>query len=852
MTLETLLKVILFVFFFMISGSRPVTGQNMLDRITESPVITLKDRNVDILSARQQVGCDETLDGMLIQDNEGLSGINEAGPASPNMSSGDSLNSGSDRVVLPMNSDSEDSSVHPHFSDCSNGVSFSNESSSATVSSSELSSGAASMRVESTSSSCMAHSVCDSSPRVTLDQLSSVKNRERFSDTSSCNPISSEEEMLEITVSKKCESGDVDRREDYAAKNEEIGQVSESSGYVSDGPGKPPHLKMKGAASDAKDVVDCGPCSPDRVQERARSQHVPGLMQDVLPDGDISVKQNGSGAFSGTTMDTTVEQLVSDVSTQSKQWEHLGARPRDRPPVKMPPPPEPSLIDLVPQEVTVASGLANAFLARHSQDQSLHESLCQVKLLSAETSSQGASYMDSTKHTGEPNKAKPYLGDCQVVPRPDVDSGWMLPPPVPGYDSYNAVGGYAYNTRLNTQLSGHVGPLSSYLTGGTSNFPSSSAVNSSNDNLFRTDFALSGREPYLPFYGQLDPGLNTSVPGDQRMHSGMTVSHLANGSLMGATGPQLTLPVHGLQRYSGPGEYTTRMASEREKTNLAWKANSRQTSVGNMAHADVGSSGLPAPSIVTRSNGADNRHVSEAESRRTRQYEQGTGRSNVLNTCGDRVVSGANRDVDNTHTEAALLSGVSRDTRLVASGNEHLNLEPVGAEASFISANTGVSMLNRDFGTDSVESTDNSLLALEQRVEEACALVERVLREREEREQFGREIERKEREIRERRARKKREREAREQEEASRWPQQQEAITGRSQWLCEHYQRHCRVRFPCCSYFYPCHRCHNNSKACKNEEAKACHATHLKCSFCQHEQQVSVFNLVTFRFEYEF
>ena len=822
----------------MTSGSHPATGQKMLDKITELPVIPLKDRNQD----QQQVGCDETLDGMLIQDNEGLSGINEAGPASPNMSCKNTLNSGSDMVVLPMNSDTEDSSVHPHFPDSSIGASFSNESSSATVSSSELSSGAESIKVESTSSSCMAHSVCDSSPRVTLDQLSSVKNRERFSDTSSCNPISSEEEMLEITVSKKCESGDVDRREDYAAKNEEIGQVSESSGYVSDGPGKPPHLKMKGAASDAKDVVDCGPRSPDRVQERARSQHVPGLMQDVLPDGDISVEQNGSGAFSGTKMDTTVEQLVSDVSTQSKQWEHLGARPRDRPPVKMSPPPEPSLIDLVPQEVTVASGLANAFLARHSQDQSLHESLCQVKLLSAETSSQGASYMDSTKHTGEPNKAKPYLGDCQVVPRPDVDSGWMFPPPVPGggYDSYNAVGGYAYNTRLNTHLSGHVGPLSSYLTGGTSNFPSSSAFNSSNDNLFRSDFALSAREPYLPFYGQLDPGLNTSVPGDQRLHSGMTVSHLANGSLMGATGPQLTPPLHGLQRYSDPSDNASRMASEREKTNLAWKANSRQTSVGHTAQADVGSSGLPAPSKVTRSNGADNRHVSEAESRRTRHYEQGTGRSNVLNTCGDRIVSGANRDGDNTHTEAVLLSAGSRGTRLVASGNEHSNLEPRGAEASLI-PNTGGSMLNRDFGTDSVESTDNSLLALEQRVEEACALVERVLREREEREQFGKEIERKEREIRERRARMKREREAREQEEASRWPQQQEAITGRSQWLCEHYQRHCRVRFPCCSYFYPCHRCHNNSKACKNEEAKACHATHLKCSFCQREQEVSMF-----------
>ena len=123
---------------------------------------------------------------------------------------------------------------------------------------------------------------------------------------------------------------------------------------------------------------------------------------------------------------------------------------------------------------------------------------------------------------------------------------------------------------------------------------------------------------------------------------------------------------------------------------------------------------------------------------------------------------------------------------------------------------------------------DTSSLALKQLVEEVCALVESILGEREERE------------IREQRALKKREREAREQEEASRWPQQQEAITARSQWLCEHYQRHCRVRIPCCSQFHLCHRCHHNSKACDNEEGKASHATdHLKCSFHHHEQKTT-------------
>ena len=138
---------------------------------------------------------------------------------------------------------------------------------------------------------------------------------------------------------------------------------------------------------------------------------------------------------------------------------------------------------------------------------------------------------------------------------------------------------------------------------------------------------------------------------------------------------------------------------------------------------------------------------------------------------------------------------------------------------------------NRGFGqTFSVQFTDNSSLALKQRVEEVCALVQRVLGEREVR---G---------IREQRALKKREREAREIEEASRWPKQQEAITDRSQWLCEHCQRHCRVRFPYCSQFHSCHRCYHNSKACNDEEDMASHVSdHLiiKCSFCQHEQETT-------------
>ena len=113
------------------------------------------------------------------------------------------------------------------------------------------------------------------------------------------------------------------------------------------------------------------------------------------------------------------------------------------------------------------------------------------------------------------------------------------------------------------------------------------------------------------------------------------------------------------------------------------------------------------------------------------------------------------------------------------------------------------------------------MLALERRVEEVCALVENILGEREERE------------IREQREREKQERKAREQEEANRWPQQQEAITSRSRWLCEHY------RFPCSSQFYSCHCCHNSSRTRDSEEAQSSYANLHKCLFCHQEQETT-------------
>ena len=55
---------------------------------------------------------------------------------------------------------------------------------------------------------------------------------------------------------------------------------------------------------------------------------------------------------------------------------------------------------------------------------------------------------------------------------------------------------------------------------------------------------------------------------------------------------------------------------------------------------------------------------------------------------------------------------------------------------------------------------------------------------------------------------------------------------------CGHYQRRCLVRFPCCGRFYPCHRCHNESASCTDDQARAINATHIRCAICYHEQVV--------------
>ena len=153
-------------------------------------------------------------------------------------------------------------------------------------------------------------------------------------------------------------------------------------------------------------------------------------------------------------------------------------------------------------------------------------------------------------------------------------------------------------------------------------------------------------------------------------------------------------------------------------------------------------------------------------------------------------------------------------------------------------------------------SNDDSLADLERQVTEACSLVEKTLKIREVKEKAMKEKERRRKEERarkEQQARERREREASETRQAERrndreevsnpisggggTPTQTSADVEGRQWLCEHYKRLCRVKFPCCGKFFPCHRCHNNS-GCPNDNSKAREACYVECSVCSHQQEV--------------
>ncbi|XP_022788969.1 uncharacterized protein LOC111328745 [Stylophora pistillata] len=456
------------------------------------------------------------------------------------------------------------------------------------------------------------------------------------------------------------------------------------------------------------DLVD-GPVSiPNRTQGSLKQVAVPSANQGPLPHRDTTQNQNLSGAVTAHQIDTVIIQGDCYSSNQSNKWEHSGARPRDRPP-KGNRSLEPtslysSLVDLVPRQV---SGVANAFLARHSEDKDLHESLYYndaERMLGEEVSLQGAnSYIGGMSNLANLNRAKLYPGDCQVVPRPD-------PTYYPSYSSvFPLTGGASIrgngedgNLLLNSIFNCNSvllpGSLYSYVGGNTSTTQTDMSTN-----YVANDFALDTREPQL-----LQDEQFSSLHRSDILLSGLTGSRLTS-DVTGITRTQMTHSVLGTQNNLGLTGTTSILPSE----SLQMQASGSAQTYGNQPNA---STVVLTSSLAARADGSDSILLSGLEPGRSTNMSPVSSIRNGVNTSGQRIVNNALNTVgghlaSGTYREGNS-NGSSSDSCLTSGAN-------IGGDQDQHSGQSEGSAPNRNYGIESAESTDNSLLELEQRVEEA-------------------------------------------------------------------------------------------------------------------------------------
>lgn len=206
---------------------------------------------------------------------------------------------------------------------------------------------------------------------------------------------------------------------------------------------------------------------------------------------------------------------VCDDSQQqpTDKWDRFGARPKTKPgPVKRTPR-EPSLDKSLTcglpdaAHVPVDSserGIDEEFLARHSRDRSLLESLRHSSIeneLTSDASLPGASYMESMMNYIEADRIKPHTVDDEVASRPDEHNRLSLPLPMRQDERGYAVGG------SNQSLNGTTGPD---CTQNSDHLPNTSMGNMAHVHVAAGNFGSSVAE----WFRVLD--LNSEVPCSNR------------------------------------------------------------------------------------------------------------------------------------------------------------------------------------------------------------------------------------------------------------------------------------------------------------------------------------------------
>ena len=262
------------------------------------------------------------------------------------------------------------------------------------------------------------------------------------------------------------------------------------------------------------------------------------------------------------------ERDITPPSSGATDWKRLGARPKK---------PQRTVDGQVPKEpvVYITDGLAGDFLARHTQDKSLHDSIYQTDGASLfnDIPSQGTSFIDGD--ISQFSRAQPYFGDCQAASgtEPHGRTGHSL---VSGSSRHLGGSSYVEPFSDNSELwPSHLGNDSSSFY---SNYLSRNTSTAANNYSLQSDFVHNSsrfagvdhfdRHTYLPSAKQMpfppiasDPVLNS--------YPGMAGSSFADPSWTGAAltlpgdpvhnapsfssflSEQLTAPAHDANRFAG-------------------------------------------------------------------------------------------------------------------------------------------------------------------------------------------------------------------------------------------------------------------------------------------------------------
>ena len=464
-----------------------------------------------------------------------------------------------------------------------------------------------------------------------------------------------------------------------------------------------------------------------------------------------------------------------------RNWKRQGARPKRTQTQRPVDPP------LWPSSSPVSDGLAKDFLAQHSQDRAVQESLYMddrgLPFLGPERL-RDTSFVDGLTSASEAYSESPYFGAMGASSYERLGGAFSDVPNAGSAAKAHFLGGSLSNeSSYSSSTHATAAPLPSF-TGQTHfssvwNGMSSGGVHTSNRLLPSNDFATSDHS----LTGEQDFSRGWDFLLDQNFHGSRLSLQQINilispnsRFVYGSTSMDFAAGIHhgysmyGAQRHvlsDGNSALIDDQRSPHGNLNLESRSSQfggREQAEGSFA-ADgvvVESCNFPPPFTDSSSTIPCNMVVSDS-----------TSRSSIA------VASNITSTVVNVNENSVLSPTLAGD------GNEETSLLPVSGEVNFKDT-----WSNRDYGRNTIEPNDNSLAASEQHTaEDASAL----LREREEREEFMRELQRKGQMIREERERARREKEEREWQIAERWPPQQEGVSAGLRCLCEYYQRRWRA-----------------------------------------------------------